>query len=91
MLARDESGFYMRGKPAPGSALFPDLLDPPTIGCLLATVLELYRDAAGISFARDREHRWCAMVAATPTTPTCDRVIADSFAELLALLIEAAP
>lgn len=88
MLARDASGFWMRGKPTPGSAMFPDLRDPPTIGCLFATVLELYGDVSGISFARDRDHRWCAMVAGTPT---CDRVIADSFAELLALLIEAAP
>ena len=87
MLARDESGFWMRGKPAPGSALFPDLLDPSTIGCMLATVLELYRDAAGLNFARDNQHRWLAIVAdGRDTTP----LFADSFAELLALLIEAA-
>ena len=88
MLARDESGFYMRGKPASDSDLFPDLLDPATVGCMLATVLELYRDASGLNFARDREHRWIALVADdTSESP----LFADSFAELLALLIEDAP
>lgn len=88
MLARDESGFYMRGKPAPGSALFPDLHDPSTVGCMLATVLDLYHDAAGLNLMRDREHQWCAIVAGSSST---QRMFADSFAELLALLIEAAP
>ncbi len=89
MLARDESGFWMRGKPAPGSALFPDLLDPSTIGCMLATVLELYRDALGVTFVRDSDHRWRAIIEQR-SDDRDENLFADSFAELLALLIEAA-
>ena len=89
MLARDASGFWMRGKPAPGSALFPDLLDPPTIGYLAAMVIEAYAEHQQLVMHRDRSRGWTA-VASMDGNAVANQIHADSFAELLALLIEAA-
>lgn len=85
MLARDASGFWMRGKPRDG--MWPDLLDPPTIGCLAATMIESYasHDALFVQFV---EGAWSATACINGNETT---MRADSFAELLALLIEAAP
>ena len=86
MLARDDSGFWMRGKPRDG--MWPDLLDPPTIGCLAASTLEAYATHDEVAMQRD-DAGWIAHACLNGTVTT--RVHADSFAEMLALLIEAAP
>lgn len=86
MLARDTTGFWMRGKPQ-SAAMFPDLTDPPTIGCLAATVIEIYCEAEQLQMTRNSDHTWSAVLDAGSAT---QQFSADSFAELLALLIEAA-
>jgi hypothetical protein len=86
MLARDDAGFWMRGKARDG--MWPDLLDPPTIGCLVATVIEAYASHDELVMHRDSSREWSAVAAIGGKVATIN---ADSFAELLALLIEAAP
>ncbi len=85
MLARDASGFWMRGKP--GDGMWPDLLDPPTIGCLAAMVIESYASHDELAMQRDSAGKWTAHAAIDGRNTMMQ---AGCFAELLALLIEAA-
>ena len=85
MLARDASGFWMRGMPRDG--MWPDLLDPPTIGCLAAMVIESYASHDELAMQRDSAGLWTAHAAIDGRNTMMQ---AGSFAELLALLIEAA-
>ena len=88
MLARDASGFWMRGKPSDG--MWPDLFDPPTIGCLAAMVIESYSEHQQLVMHRDSSTGWTA-VASIDGNDVAKQIHAESFAELLALLLEAAP
>lgn len=85
MLARDASGFWMRGKPSDG--MWPDLFDPPTIGCLAAMVIESYSSHDELAMQRDSAGKWAAVASTDGKAVTIN---AESFAEMLALLLEAA-
>ena len=86
MLARDASGFWMRGKPSDG--MWPDLFDPPTIGCLAAMVIESYSSHDELAMQRDSAGKWTAIASIDGKAVTIN---AESFAEMLTLLLEAAP